>query len=287
MNYIKLLLLAALWGSSFSLMKVSVHDFDTAPLTFLRVFIGSLFLLPFVLYRKNVVTDPKIILIIAGVGLLSSALPFAFLIQASYSLNSGLISIINATTLVFTAFLAHIWLKEKFTIAQSIGLVVAIVGLYILLFHRMSFKPGGDGFAIVLCLAAALSYGISNCITRRSLKGIDPFFLGFTCLFVASLSLLPFAWHYWPENDLTATAWIPPLVLGCFTTGLAAVIHFNLIKNIGPSKASSVTLLIPFFGVIWGMIFLQEVLLWQSIVGGLIILIGAAVINQLIFANNK
>jgi len=108
-----LLLLAAIWGSSFIFMRATAASFGPVFLITLRVGIASLCLLGFLFASKNSIEFKQHWKNLLWIGLFNSALPFVLLAYASISLNAGMVSILNAITPVFTAFIGYLWLKDK------------------------------------------------------------------------------------------------------------------------------------------------------------------------------
>ena len=208
------------------------------------------------------------------VGVTNSALPFVCFAYAALSLNAGLMAIFNAATPLFAAVIAWWWLKDRLTPMRIAGLVIGFIGVAWLAWDKASFKPGGSGWAVVACLLASLLYGFSANFTKRRLNGVAPLAVAAGSQLGASLFLLAPAIWLWPSQPPSSTAWLMAAALAFACTGLAYLMFFRLIANVGPSNAITVTFLVPLFAVLWGRLFLGEVLTAAMGIGCLVILLG-------------
>jgi drug/metabolite transporter (DMT)-like permease len=269
-------LLAALWGSSFLFMRLSVPEFGAFALAGLRVSIAGFILMGVVVYQRKVPLLLKSWKPIAGIGLLNSALPFLLFAYALNFLNSGLGAILNATVPLWGAVVAFVWLKDRMTGLRVAGLLIGFCGVVLLVWDKVSFKPG-VGLAVLACLAATLTYGIAASGTKRFLTGVDSLCSAAGSQLSAATVLLPLALIFWPDQPVSARAWLATLALAVFCTALAYILYFRLFAVLGPSKTITVTFLIPVFGMAWGAIFLGETLTLQMIVACAVILVGTAI----------
>ncbi len=166
-----LVLLAALWGASFLFMRVAAPHFGPVPLSALRVAGAALLLLPLLAAHSGLAGLRKHWRPIALVGVTNSALPFVGFSVAALYIPAGLSSILNATSPMFGALIAMLWLREPSSLSRVAGLGVGFVGVMLLARDSTRFATGdsGAGLAIGLCLAASLLYGFSACLARRYL----------------------------------------------------------------------------------------------------------------------
>ncbi|QNM94699.1 DMT family transporter [Chitinimonas koreensis] len=272
----ELILLAALWGASFLFMRVAAPAFGPVALIFVRVALATLCLLPVLLWRREAGAIRRHALPLAVVGLLNSALPFCLFAWATLSLSAGFTAVLNATTPLWSALVAYLWLRSPLPATRVAGLAIGFVGVVVLVWGKVSFKPGGDGFAIVAALAATLSYGIAANYTKQKLAGVAPLVVATGSQGAAALMLLPLAAWLWPPQSPPAQAWQAAIALAAACTALAYFLYFRLIAHVGPSKAVAVTFLIPLFAIAWGGLFLAEALTPAMIAGGAVILAGTA-----------
>jgi drug/metabolite transporter (DMT)-like permease len=272
----RFIVLAALWGSSFLFMRLGTQEFGALPTAGLRVAIAALFLLPLLLWRglgMQLIRHWKKIFFI---GLFNSALPFACFCYALQSISTGLSAILNATAPLFGALVAWVWLKDRPHAWRIVGLVLGFVGVALLAWDKASFKPDASGlssgWAVLACLLACLSYGISASFTKRYLGGLPALVTATGSQVGATLVLvLPTLW-LWPQRMPGASAWLALLALGVMCAGVAYILFFWLIENVGPARSLTVTFVVPVFALIYGAAFLHEaVSLWMLFCAAIIV----------------
>ncbi|MEO7761426.1 MAG: DMT family transporter [Casimicrobiaceae bacterium] len=273
---VDLLLLAMLWGGSFLFMRIAAPEFGPIPMVQTRVVVAALFLLV-LLQREGRMSE----MIanwrgIAFVGLVNSAIPFTLFSYAILSITAGFASILNTTSPLFGAVIAFVWLGERLPRLRVVGLVVGFAGVAVLVGGKPSFQAGGEGWAIVLALAASLSYGIGPNYMKRNLAGVSALSIATGSQIAAAVIVLPLALVWWPDQVPSAGAWGAAIALGVACTGLAYLLYFRLIANIGPTRAIAVTFLIPAFGMLWGGLFLGEPVTFAMLAGCAVILLGTA-----------
>lgn len=272
----ELLLLAALWGASYLFMRIAAPAFGAVPLIFLRVALAALCLLPLLVWRGQVGVLRERLVPVAWVGLLNSALPFVLIAWATLSVTAGFAAIVNASTPIFTAVIAWLWLGEALGRSRQLGLALGLAGVAVLSAPQADFRPGGSGWAVLALLAAACSYGLAANLTRQRLSGLPPLVAAAGSQLASALLLAPFAIWLWPAQTPPALAWWTTLGLALGCTALAYLLYFRLLGRLGPARAVSVTFLIPVFGNLWGWLFLGEALTPAMLLGGAVILLGTA-----------
>jgi len=275
-DLLDLLLLAALWGASFLFMRIAAPHFGAVPLIEVRVALAALFLLPWLAWKRSGKELRAKALPIFVIGVTNSALPFSLFAYATLSVTAGLASILNATAPLFGALVAYVWLRDKLSAVRIAGLAIGFSGVVMLVWGQASFRPGGSGYAIVGALAASLLYGISANYAKRRLAGVDPLAIATGSQVAAALVLLPPAIAWWPAQVPEASSWLAVIALAVACTGIAYILYFRLIAHVGPAKAIAVTFLVPAFGVLWGMLFLDETLTPGMVLGCAVILFGTA-----------
>ncbi len=272
----RFILLAALWGASFLFMRIGGHAFGALPTAGLRVVIATLFLLPILLGRglgPQLLQHWKKVLFI---GVFNSALPFVCFTYALLSISTGLSAILNASVPLFGALVAWLWLNDRPQRLRVLGLLIGFAGVALLAWDKASFKPDASGlssgWAVLACLLACLCYGLSASYTKRYLGGLPALVTATGSQLGAALALaLPTIW-FWPQQTPDTTAWLAVLALGVLCTGVAYILYFWLIENIGPARALTVTFVLPVFAVVYGLIFLHEAIsLWMLLCGAIII----------------
>jgi len=291
-NLLQLLILAALWGASFLFIRVGVADFGVAPLMALRVGIGALFLAIVLLARRplreSAATLRKRALPLLVVGILNSAAPFCLFAYAELTLSAGVTSVINASTPLWGALVAFLWLKDRLSALRSLGLVIGFVGVLILVWNQIAAPNGSSATPLSTALAAAaalgatLLYGIAANYTKRHLSGVDALTVATGTMTGATLVLLPLAVIYWPAMPISLHAWGAVIALGVACTGIAYMLYFHLLAVAGPARAITVTFVIPIFGILWGALFLGETVSPGMLEGCVVILVGTALATGVI-----
>ncbi len=270
------MLLAAIWGASFMFMRLGAQEFGALPTAGLRVTIAALFLLPLLLARGLGGQLARHWKKTFFIGLLNSAIPFACFSFALLSITTGLSAILNATVPLFGAAVAWAWLKDRPHGLRILGLVIGFAGVALLASEKASFKPDASGlasgWAVLACLLACLCYGISASYTKRYLSGLPALVTATGSQLGAALGLaLPTLW-LWPQRMPSPTAWLALLAVGVLCTGVAYILYFRLIENLGPAKSLTVTFVIPVFAVIYGVILLGEsVSAWMLLCAAVIV----------------
>lgn len=274
----ELLLLAALWGASFLFMRLGAGEFGPVALAAVRVGVASLALLPLALAAGQGAALRQHWRAIAVVGISNSALPFLAYSFAALSITAGLASVFNATTPLWGALIAWLWLRDRLTPWRVVGLVIGFAGVLWLAWDKASFKPGAQqtGWAVLACLGATLLYGWSASFTKRRLTGVPPLAVATGSQCAAAVTLLPLALLAWPMQPISGTAWIAAVLLALLSTALAYLLYFRLIAHVGPANAIAVTFLIPVFAVLWGGVFLHEAVSAVMLAGCAVILLGTS-----------
>jgi drug/metabolite transporter (DMT)-like permease len=279
---VDLLLLAAIWGVSFLFMRIAAPEFGPVPLIAARVSVAAAFLLMVLAVRGGTRDLYRHAPALIFMGAFSAAIPFSLFAYSLLYVTAGFASVLNATVPLFGALVAYFWLGEKFGPMRGLGLFVGFLGVLVLVWNKISFTPGGSGWAILAGLSASVLYGIAASFTKRYLSDVDPLISATGSQVAAALILLVPAIIYWPAATLSPLGTISALALGIVCTGIALVLFFRLISRVGPAKAITVTYLIPAFGVFWGHLFLEEPVTVDMLAGCGVILLGTALANGLI-----
>ncbi|MEN8680894.1 MAG: DMT family transporter [Akkermansiaceae bacterium] len=277
-----LLTLAAIWGASFLFMRVATPEFGPIPLVAFRMGIAGLALTPVFFGReaRALLREHWWQLLVSGV--VGSAISFILLSWASLTLSAGFTSLMNSSVPVFSALIAALWLGERLRPAQFVGLALGILGVLILVWGKLEFHQNGRGWPIVACVISCLCYGFGASWMKRHLQGVRPLVASSGSLLGAGLVLLPFALTKLPGSSPGMTSWFSAIALALVCTALAFVLFFKLIQRSGATVATSVTFLIPFFGIFWGWLVLDEIVTGQMIAGLAVTLLGTGLITGIV-----
>src|ERR671911_2366552 len=257
-DFAGLIMLSALWGGSFLFIRVAVPALGPFLLVELRVGLAAAVL---VLYTLAVRRVPKIrsrwrsFLVL---GFFNSAVPFSLISAAEIYLTASLAAILNSTTVMFTAIVAAVWMGDALTARKVVGIVLGIVGVTVLVGWDPLPLNGAVLLAVAAMLLASLSYALGATYAKRSFSGIPPLGMAIGQLSGAVVLLLPMAVVSVPERAPSTVVTFSMLGLAFLSTAVAYLIYFRLIENVGPTSTVTVTLLVPVFGLLFGVLLLEE-----------------------------
>ena len=274
----KLIGLAAIWGGSFLFMRIAAPVLGPVLLIQLRVALAAVFLLGLALLWKkklDLKSDWKHFVIL---GLFNTAVPFLLFAWAAKSLPASLMSVLNATTPIWGAVFGAIWLHNRLSMKTIAGLVLGITGVAVLVgldggqLSPTALLGVGAGLVAAACYAVAALYS-------KVAKSVDAFANAHGSMWAATLMVAP-ATPFFPAISVP-NIWVVicVLMLGIVCSGIAYVLYFKLIDEIGAAPATTVTFLVPVFGVLWGSLILHEHVGWISVIGGVLIITGTALIT--------
>lgn len=275
-DLVDLVLLAALWGASFLFTRIAAPAFGAFALAEVRIAVAALVLLPLLAWRDDVgqlfERAPQFVLL----GAVQTAVPFTLFAWAALSITAGMASVLNATAPMFVALIAWIWLRDRLSAWQWLGMVLGLAGVSWLAADQAALRTGGTLWALAAGLLASVFYGLGANITKRLFTGVPARAVAAGTQTAAALMLAPLAWMFWPATPPGVLDWAAAGALGVFCTGLAYLLYFRLIARVGASKAMTVTFLIPAFAMLWGALFLDERITSAMLGGCGVILAGTA-----------
>jgi drug/metabolite transporter (DMT)-like permease len=257
-DFAGLIMLGVLWGGSFLFIRVAVPALGPFLLVELRVGLAAAALF---LYALAAGSMPKIrgrwrsFLVL---GFLNAAVPFSLISAAEIHLTASLAAILNSTTVMFTAIVAAVWMGDALTARKAIGIVLGIVGVSVLVGWDPLPLNGIVLLAVAAMLLASLSYALGATYAKQSFSGIPPVGMALGQLGGAVALLLPLAAVSLPERAPSTVVTFSMLGLAFLSTAIAYLIYFRLIENVGPTSTVTVTLLVPVFGLLFGVLLLEE-----------------------------
>lgn len=267
-----LVLLGAIWGASYLFIRVSSAAFGPLMLMAIRVTLAVAVLYVYALIMRDLPDLRKRWRVFLVVGFLNSALPFALIAFAQLTLTASLASILNATTPLFTAIVAAIWIKEALTWQKLVGVVMGIIGVMLLVQGSPLEINDGLWLAVLGSLGAALSYGVGTVYASKSFGGLKPLHGAIGQLSGATVLLIVPAALNVPQTMPSQEAIFALLALALLSTSFAYQLYFYLLNNVGPTRTATVTFLVPVFGTIWGVLLLNETFNLTMLLGMAVIL---------------
>ena len=284
-EWLLLLSLSVLWGGSFFFIGVAVTELPPFTIVVLRVALAALAL--HIIVRamgQSMGLDLRIWLAFLGMGVLNNAIPFSLIVWGQTHIASGLASILNAMTPIFTVIVAHALTQdEKLTGARLAGVVTGFVGVVIMVGGEALVGLGTDVLAQLAVLGAALSYAFAGVFGRRfKAMGVSPLQTATGQVTASAVLLLPVMllvdqpWSLPVPSGATIAA---VLALALLSTALAYILYFRILATAGATNLLLVTFLIPVTAILLGLTILGEHLAAKHVVGMVLIGLGLAAID--------
>jgi drug/metabolite transporter (DMT)-like permease len=280
-----LVALSILWGGSFLFVGVAVRELQPLTVVVLRVALAALAL--HLVIRTAGISLPRdrdVWAAFLWMGLLNNVIPFTLIAWGQIHLASGIASIFNATTPLFTVLVAHWWTKdEKLTAGRLAGVVIGFAGVSVMMAGPALWSFGVDVAAEVAMLTAAVFYAVSGVYGRRfKAMGIEPLATAAGMLTASSIMLLPVMLivdRPWTLPAPSAATVFAILGLALLATALAFIIYFRVLAVAGATNLLLVTFLIPVSAIVFGAAFLGERLEPKHFYGMALIGVGLAAID--------
>jgi drug/metabolite transporter (DMT)-like permease len=282
-----LVLLSALWGASFIYIRVAVPALGPFVLVELRVGLAAVAL---VLCAALLGRLPKLRARwrqFALLGAVNVAIPFSLISAAEINLTASLAAILNSTTVMFTAVVSAVWMGDALTARKLLGVALGIAGVTVL----VGWDPIAMNWAVALSvgamLAASLAYALGSVYAKRTFAHSPPLAIASGQLTAAAMLVLPLAAVSTPEQSPSTIVVLSVLGLALPSTAVAYMLYFRLIANVGPTSTSTVTLLVPLFGLLFGVVLLDEPVGVGTLAGLVLILSSVILITGLGAARPK
>lgn len=281
-HWIVFIALGLIWSSSFLWIKIAVQEVGPITLVAYRVLFGLLFGLVVVfIQRAQWPRTFNVWFPILLLGIVNVAIPFFLISWGEQVIDSAVAAILDSTVPLFTIVIAHFLLHDdKMTFSKVLGLLLGFAGVVILMSKDISASPGsllGQGAVVLACAF----YAGSSVYARKSTKNTPGIFRSVGPL-ISSTTVMWLATFFIeapvkvPQLSIT---WIALLWLGILGSGVAFIMSYYLIHEIGPTRTTMVTYIFPLGGVILGVLFLHEKLTWQLLAGAILIIVSLVVAN--------
>lgn len=281
-HWIIFITLGLIWSSSFMWVELALREVGPLTLVAFRVFFGFLFGVAVILIQR--VALPRTFkewLPLIVLGLTNIAFPFFLISWGQKSIDSGVASILDATVPLFTILVAHFLLQDdKMTPAKVLGLLTGFAGVVVLMSKDIGASTGSL-LGQLAVIAACIFYAASSIIARVYTEGTSTILRGLGPLASATAVMIPSALIFEAPIKLPSLpiTWVALLWMGILGSGLAFIMLFHLVHEIGPTRTTMVTYLFPLGGVTLGVIFLNEALTWQIVTGAVLIILSLVIAN--------
>lgn len=263
----RLLLLASIWGASFLFMRILAPVLGPLWLAELRGGIAGIAMLLFMLATRRALHFKKNGVHYLVIGTIGSALPFALYSFAALNIPAGYSAIVNATSPLWGALVGMLMLGETLTPRKVTGLVVGVVGVAFL----VRLGPVELNFPVVVavlaCATATLCYALTGVYAMKKTAGIPSPLMATGSQLSAALVLLPFVPLAPVRGEVTGFIVVIACALALLCSAIAYVLYFRLLADVGPTKALTVTFLIPLFALVWARLFLHEPITMTMLIG--------------------
>jgi drug/metabolite transporter (DMT)-like permease len=259
-------------------MRVAANTFGPAYLIEFRVGFAAVALLLISIYLKKKLSFTAHTKHFFIIGLFNTAAPFLFFAYAAQTLNASTLSILNSTAPIWGALIGFIWYRSPLTKKAILGMAIGIAGVAVLV-GWSAVKIGEEVILpIIASLLAACSYGIATNYTKNAPQ-IPAFNNAHGSMWAAVIWVLPLLPFLPMRAEPTSIEWSSVVALGVVCTGLAYLLYFRLVSEVGPASALSVTFLIPVFGILWGYLILDEPIGFNTIIGTILVLSGTMLVT--------
>jgi drug/metabolite transporter (DMT)-like permease len=280
-----LITLATVWGGSFLFNAILLAELPVLTIVAIRVTVAALALWGFMYATgRKIPTSLHVWGALLILGVLNNAIPFSLIVQGQTQITSGLASILNATTPLFTIVVAGIFLMdERFSVLRVLGVIVGFSGVILMVGPDALGGLGADFWAQLCALGAAISYGFASVFGRRFRElRVDPVMVATGQVTMSSLVLWPIAlWIDGPQDiaNMSLNAALSMFGLAVLCTSFAYILYFRILERAGATNISLVTFLVPISAIILGVLVLGEQIFIKEIIGMTLIGVGLAIID--------
>ena len=278
-----LLLLGAIWGSSFFNIKIATYSYEPYTLALVRVILAAVsMLLVSFLYKIKIYAFSKNWKIYALVGVCNITIPFSLIAIGTNKIDSYLAAMLMSTTPMTGSILAHFFTKnEKITFLKSLGIILGFSGILLLFFDKLIINESNYIFVLIILLGSTF-YSISGILILKKLKKSGNLNVTTSTMIWSVITLIPLSFIF--ENPFESTPTLEStfslIYLGVVATGFAWWLRFKILAKNGLVFQTQVAYLIPIFGVIFGALILNEQITWKVLASLVIIISGIYIVKK-------
>ena len=271
-------------GSNFLFIRIGVRDIKPMTFTSLRLFIATLvFYIVLKLTGKDLHIPKELIPLLILTGIVDASIPHFLIAWGEQYVESGVTSLILATSPFFTLIIAHFLLQdEKITMLKLFGIGIGFFGVFVLLYNHLTYSSKNLLVGEILILIASIFYALGTILIRKVSEKINFLKASFYFMLFASIFSLPFVFIL--ENPaatrLTISACLSVLYVGIIGSVLGYSIFFYLIDKTGATKSSQIGYITPIFATFLGIVFLKESFTINLLIGSLLILFGVYIVEN-------
>ncbi len=278
-----LLLLGAIWGSSFFNIKIATYSYEPYTLALIRVILATVTMLAVsFVYKIKIYAFSRNWRTYALVGICNITIPFSLIAIGTSKIDSYLAAMLMSTTPITGSILAHFFTKnEKITFLKSLGIILGFIGILLLFFDKLIINESNYLFVLIILLGSTF-YSISGILILKKLKKLGNLNVTTSTMIWSVITLLPLSFIF--ENPFESTptlrSTLSLIYLGVIATGFAWWLRFKILSKNGIVFQTQVAYLIPIFGVIFGALILNEQITWKVLVSLIIIMSGIYIVKK-------
>jgi drug/metabolite transporter (DMT)-like permease len=278
-----LLVLGAIWGSSFFNIKIATYSYEPYTLALIRVILATVTMLVVsFLYKIKIYAFSKNWKTYALVGICNITIPFSLIAIGTNKVDSYLAAMLMSTTPITGSILAHFFIKdEKITFFKSLGIILGFTGILLLFFDKLIINESNYLFVLLIFLGSTF-YSISGILILKKLKNSGNLNVTTSTMIWSVITLLPLSFIF--ENPFESTPTLEStlslIYLGVVATGFAWWLRFKILAKNGIVFQTQVTYIIPVFGIIFGSLILDEQITWKVLVSLAIIISGIYIVKK-------
>jgi len=282
LDYFLLTILAIIWASAFFNIKIATYSYGPLTIAFLRIFFGAIPVILLCHFKKiKIEAFSKDWYWFASIGIINLVIPFFLIAYGVQKVQSNLAAILMASTPLTAAALAHFFTRnEKINLAKSFGVLVGFSGIIYLFFDDLLINEN-NLFSAFLILFGSCFYVIGGLLTLK-ISNKENENVTASILIWGTIILLPISlfferpWNLTPRLDSTLCL----IYLGIFSTGIAWLLRFYILKHNGLVFQAQVAYLIPIFGVILGFLILNEAITSKVIISLIAVILGIYIVKK-------
>jgi drug/metabolite transporter (DMT)-like permease len=279
---IQILLLSAVWGVSFLMIRIAGHSFPPLWVAMLRCALGASLLWIIMRVGGNKLPPRRLLPWLVLVALLNNAIPFTCFAWGERTVPSNIAAVLNATTPIWTLLFSMAVYRTRATVLTIAGVLLSFAGvLVVIATHGNDSTVEGGSANIVIGATiigfAAVAYAVATLVAKLKLGGLDPIGLATTQLSLATLMLTPVALSGERPAELQMASLTAIAVLGFAGSGIAYLLYYRLLEHVTPTQLAAVTYVLPIWGLFWGIFAHESIGLYACLgvaitIGGLILL---------------
>jgi drug/metabolite transporter (DMT)-like permease len=282
-SVLQILLLSAVWGVSFLMIRIAGNTFPPLWVALLRCSLGAALLWTVLKIGGNQLPPRRLLPWLLAVALLNNAIPFTFFAWGERTVPSNIAAVINATTPIWTLLLSMAIHRTRAALLTIGGVLLGFGGVLVVVISHAS-DPAADHVSggllrgtIVIALAA-LGYAVATVMAKAKLQGLDPIGLATTQLSLAGLMILPIAVAGPQPSALRLAPVLAIAVLGFAGSGFAYLLYYRLLSQVSATHVAAVTYVLPIWGLFWGL-FAHEAIGLLTCLGVAITVAGLVLLN--------